>query len=229
MTAQDLLNIMEILDAELQLQDGEPDQAKGLIALNVSQDYFETVAAQRPKIFGSSTGTVVTSNGVEFAAYPTGLLRVDRLQLLNSTTNRPKRNLRPLRGAGGYSNTSNWPLSLADSASGEPVAYWTNGTSIYWNPLPSGTYTVRWYGFQRAASLDLELDPQGDLTDFAYDDGVALPIAAFAVRLIKSGLDDDPAAQATLAAETFNPILDTLSSALRDGAAPFEYTQEHFT
>ncbi len=44
--------MMELVNQELQLQAGEENVTKGLLALNVAQDYFESLAAQRPQILG---------------------------------------------------------------------------------------------------------------------------------------------------------------------------------
>jgi hypothetical protein len=57
MTGQTLLDTMELLNQELQLQSGEADVVRGLLALNIAQDHFEASAAKRPNIFGSSDST----------------------------------------------------------------------------------------------------------------------------------------------------------------------------
>ena len=77
-SGQDLLDLMELLNQELQLQTGEENVARGLVALNAAQDAFEGLAALRPKILGSRTGTVTTAANTETTAFPSGLLRVDR-------------------------------------------------------------------------------------------------------------------------------------------------------
>lgn len=220
MTGQALLDRMELLNQEMQLQSGESNVTRGLLALNVAQDFFEGVAATRGKMFGGQTGTVVTAGQTETTAYPTGLLRLDRMQLLD-TNSRPKAELIPLRRTGGHAATGFWPLNVISvSSQGEPQAYWSNGTSIYWAPLPSGVSTVRWYGLQAATDITAS-------GTFLYPDIVALPLAAFAVRIFKYGLDDDGKDVANLAVEAFNPVLDTLSLANRDGAVGLEYTRTH--
>lgn len=221
MTGQSLLDRMELLDAELQLQTGEADVVKGLVALNVAQDYFESVAAQRPNIFGSGTGTVTTASGVETTAYPTGLYRIDRLQYIDASTSKPAWDVQRLQRVGGHTVSTYWPYNLIlTTTGGKPKAYWTNGTSIYWAPIPDGTYTIRWYGFQAAADITAG-------GTFAYPDIVALPIASFAARLMKSGLDDNIQDLASLALEAFSQTLDALGNANRDGAIGLSYTQVH--
>jgi hypothetical protein len=211
---------MELVNQELQLQAGEANVTRGLVALNAAQDYFESLAAVRKGLLGDSTGTVTTSASTETTTFPSTALRIDRLQVLDSNS-RPVTELARLKRTGGHAATSSWPLSLfSTTGTGKPKAYWTNGTSIYWNPLPDATYTVRWYGFAS----------QSDITasgTFAYKDIVALPLASFAVQLMKTGVDDDAKDVGSLAAATFNPVLDALSAFNRDGAVGFEYTQVH--
>lgn len=220
-TGQSLLDRMELLNAELQLQSGEADVTRGLLALNVAQDYFESVAATRKDILGGSVGTVATVNATETTAFPSGVLRIDRLHLLNSNS-RPKRELDNLKRKGGHASVSFWPLNLTDSSGGEPQAYWTNGTSIYWSPRPDGAYTVRYYGFSAASDITAS-------GTFAYPDIVMLPLASFAVRIMKAGLDDPTTDFAQLANATFDSTIEALSRFNRDGSAGFEYTECHTT
>jgi hypothetical protein len=220
MTGQSLLDRMELLNQELQLQSGEADVTRGLLALNVAQDYFEGLAAARAKVFGSQTGTMTITQSTESTAWPTGLLRLDRIQVLGANS-RPSRELRPLRRAGGHATVGTWPLNLViGSGSGSPTHYWTNGTNLYWSPLPSATETARWYGFQAASDISAS-------GTFTYPDLVALPLAVFAVRLHKLGLEDNLQDLNDLAMQTFNPVLDTLELYNRDGAVGLEYTEVH--
>lgn len=222
MTGQDLLDRMELLNQELQLQPSEADVTRGLLALNVAQDYFETYAARRPDLLGSGTGTVVTADGVETTSFPAGLLRVDRLQMLDSN-NLPIYNLSRAARTGGHAGSTRWPLyQFLTSTTGKPLVYWTNGTNIYWNPLPDGVHTVRWYGLGAATAITAG-------GTFAYPDIVALPVAAFAGKLMKLGVEDDPAGLDKLAAGAFDGVLDTLASFNRDGAVALDYTETHNT
>jgi hypothetical protein len=83
-TGQDLLDRMELLDPELQLQSGETDVNRGLLALNVAQDHFESVVAIHPDLMGGAYGTVATAASTEITAFPTGLLRLDDLWMIDS-------------------------------------------------------------------------------------------------------------------------------------------------
>jgi hypothetical protein len=220
LTGQDLLDRMELLNAELQLQSGEADVTKGLLALNVAQDFFESLAAQRAGIGLSKTGTVATALSTETTTFPAGVLRIDRLQTLNASS-QVDGELTRIKRVGGHAFSRWWPLYLTTSiGSGKPQSYWTDKTNIYWNPLPDAVYTIRWYGFQRASDLTAG-------GTFAYDDDVALPMAAFACRLVKMGLDDDASALQSMAEETFVPVLNALSMFNRDGAQGLEYTEAH--
>lgn len=219
-TGQSLLDRMEVLNQELQLQPGEADVNRGLVALNMAQDQFETLASKRVNILGSGSGTISTSSGVETTAFPTGVLRIDRLQLVDVTTNRPKRNIDPIKVVGGASATSSWPYYLFNTGSGEPNGYETNGTLIYWSPLPAGNYTIRWRGFQIANDITAS-------GTFTYPDVVMLPLASFAVQLLSLGVGDTVNDISTLSSATLESVLDTLESHNRDGAIPFQYTEIH--
>jgi hypothetical protein len=134
---------------------------------------------------------------------------------------RPVLELEKLQRAGGHTANSRWYMNLISTAgTGRPRAYWTDGSNIYWQPTPSQEYTIRWYGFQAASDISAA-------GTFAYPDIVAFPLASFAARLIKVGLDDEATDLAGLATETFSPVLDSLFLFNRDGASGLEYTQFH--
>ena len=223
-TGQSLLDRMELLNQELQLQSGENDVTRGLLALNIAQDYYESLAANRDGLLGGNAiGTVTTSASTESTTFPSGVLRIDRLQYVDPTTSRPAWEIVPTRRVGGHATSFYWPWQLiATSTTGKPRRYYTNGTNIYWDPLPDATHTVRYSGFSVAADLTAG-------GTFAYPDIVMLPLASFAVRLYKLGLDDSQEDMINLARSVFNPVLDTLANFQRDGAVEFQYTQTHDT
>lgn len=221
MTGQSLLDRMELFNPELQLQPGEEDVTRGLTALNIAQDYYESLAAQRGKIHGGQVGTVATVNNTETTAFPTGVLRIDRLQTLNASTNRPDGDVGRIKRVGGHATSTRWPYNVTlSTAPGKPASYWTNGTSIYWSPVPDAAYNVRWYGFQVAADITA-------LGTFAYPDIVSIPLATFAARIMKIGLEDPVQDLAAIANETFKSTLDALENFNRDGASGLEYTEPH--
>lgn len=220
-TGQSLLDRMELLNQELQLQAGEADVVRGLVALNVAQDFFESQAALRSNIFGSSTGTIAQVTSTETTTYPSGVIRLDRLQYLDPATSRPAWDLRPIKQVGGYAGASTWLLGfLSSTSTGKPRYYSTNGSVIYWNPLPDSANSIRWYGFQRASDITAS-------GTFAYDDGVMLPLASFAVKLMKISVDDSGQDLDSLAQQAFSAVLDQLANFWRDGAKPLVYSEAH--
>lgn len=221
MTGQTLLNYMELCNAELQLQAAEADVTRGLLALNVAQDFFESLLSQHPQAAGDTTGTLTTSNGTETTAFPTGVLRIDRLQFIDPQTSRPSWDLDSIGRVGGHAGQARWPYYLySSSGSGRPTAYWTNARSIYWQPLPDGTHTVRWYGLQAATDITAG-------GTFLYPDACAFPLASFAAKIIASGLNDDGIDLSELAGTTLQPAIDACRGVNRDGAQAFEYTESH--
>ncbi len=220
-TGQNLLNMMEVMNQELQLQPGETDVARGLLALNMAQDFFESLLAQEPEVKGDQIGVVATVDGVETTAFPAGVLRIDRLQYLDTQTNRPAWDLFDIRKTGGHAYNRFWPWNITTTVTpGVPRGYWTDGRNIYWDPLPSGINNVRWYGFKIADDITAS-------GTFAYDDIVMLPVASFAVKLIRIGLDDNGADITALAQATFQSAIKLLSNFNRDGAIPLQYRYTH--
>lgn len=221
-TGQSILNIMEDLNGELQLQTGESDVAKALRAINAAQDMFETVLASHPRVAGSTTGTVATTANQEHTTFPTGLLRLDKLWLLDANS-RPLWRVLPIKEAGAHALGNGWVASLvATSATGKPRHYWTNGTNIYWDPRPNGIHTVRWYGFQMAADVTAG-------ATFPYNDAFLYPLATLASRIMKTALDDPPEDMLTLAKDMFTPLIEAMSNFNRDGATSMVYENRHDT
>lgn len=222
-TGQSILDIMQDLNGELQLQSGEGDVAKGLRAVNAAQDMVETVMATHSRVAGSGSGTVSTAQSTESTAYPTGLLRLDGLWLIDAQTNRPAWKISPIRETGQHALNWGWVTNLASTnLTGKPRGYWTNGTSIYWDPLPDAIYTVRWYGFQSAVTLTAS-------GTFLYNDVFVYPLAALASRFMKTSLDDPPDEMLTLAKDMFTPLIEAVSNFQRDGATGLVYEQHHDT
>lgn len=223
LVGQDLLNMMELLNQELQLQPGETDVTRGLIALNIAQDYFENLAAIRKVKTGDTVPTVEIASvaNTETTAFPVGFIRIDRIQRLSGTGGSVVAELTPLERTGGHAHSITVPwLFTASGASGTPYGYWTQGTSIYWSPKPVSAQYFRVYGFKRAANV-------AAAGAFAYDDGVAFPVASFAARILSIGVADSTTDITTLASETFKSILDTLEQFRRDGGQNLTYSRVH--
>lgn len=221
MKGQDILDRCELINQELQLQSGEADATRGLLALNVAQDYFEGLASLHPDILGDSTSTLTTTASGETTPFPAGVLRIDRLQLLDSN-GKIKYDLTDIRRTGGHRQGRGWNWLLPSTTSGDPVGYYTDGRNIYWDPLPDEASSVRWYGFRTASDITAN-------GVFSYPDVLALPFAAFAVKLINLGVGDDAGEMDSLANQTFGPALKAMSNFNRSGAASFDYTRLHVT
>lgn len=219
-TGQSVLDLMEIMDRGLQLQSGETGVTLGLRAANAAQDYFESLMALEPNIMGSQVGTITTSASTESTTFPSGVLRIDRLQYIDPTTSRPAWDLDRVGYPGDYfqSGTVNSVLNI--TTTGKPLRYWTNGTNIYWDPLPDGTHTVRWYGFKAADAITAS-------GTFAYPDLVLMPTATYAVKLMRIGKDDDLGGVQSTAMEVFKPAIDALSRFNRDRAPGYDYRYSH--
>ena len=217
-TCQTILDMMEMLDRELEVQVGEADAAVGVKAVNAAVDYMESVVALHPQVFGSSIGTVTTAADTESTTFPSTLMRLDRLQFIDPTTSRPIWDLEPIGETGGHTYSAE--LIPTTTQTGRPVRYWTDGTKIYWDPEPNDTHTVRWYGYAVHADLSAS-------TTITYPDIVLLPLASFATRIMGMGKGDVVNDIQSLAVETFDPIVMTLSRFNRDKAPGYSYKYVH--
>lgn len=222
MTGQSLLDRMELLNQELQLQAAEADVVRGLLALNVAQDLFESLLATEPDILGGAVSTVATTANQEYTTFPTGVLRIDGLDYIDPSTSRPAWPLHNLKETGSHAYFGFDNSIYAVSSGGFPQSYWTNGTRIYWSPLPQAVHTIRYYGFAVATDITAS-------GTFLYPDVVALPVALIATKLMKMGVDDPVQDFTSLAADIMNPTIQTLSRFNRDGAKALEYTGWHST
>jgi hypothetical protein len=223
-TGQTILSLMEALDRGLQLQSGQSGVAVALRAVNAAQDYFESLLALQPNSFLSSTGTVTTTADTETTAFPSGLIRLDRLQYLDATTSRPAWDL---EWVGYIGDQSGGPMAYPsvgfDSTStGKPKRYSTNGRNIYWDPLPNATHSVRYYGLVAADDITAE-------STFAYPDVAMNAVADYAVRLLRIGKDDDAQPIAVAGMEIFQPCIELLGRYNRDRAPGYDYRYYHST
>lgn len=221
-TGQTLLDWMEIFFPELQLQTGESDVTRGLLALNASQDMLETHIAQyADHMFGGTVGSLATTASQEYTTYPTGLLRVDQIDMLGDDS-LPAYTLEPLDPGGDTSARWYWNLVNSSAGSGKPAGWWTNGNRIYWDPIPNATYSLRYYGFVAASDITAG-------GTFAYPDYAILPVATLATKFIRIGVDDSTEQLQALATETFNPVLDVMSSFNRSGPTEYRFKYRHDT
>lgn len=222
MTGQSLLDRMELVNQELQLQAGEVDVTRGLLALNVAQDLFESLVATEAEILGSAVSTVVTVALQEYTTFPSGVIRIDGLDYIDPTTLRPAWPLKNLKETGAHAYYGFDNSIYAVNGSDAPQSYWTNGTRIYWSPLPQAVHTVRYYGF--AVAVDLTASGT-----FTYPDIIAFPIAILAAKLMKIGIEDPVQDYTQLATDVVSPAIKALSMYNRDGAKPLTYSTLHET
>ncbi len=221
-TGQTLLDLMEVMDRGLQLQSGETGVTRGLTALNASQDHFESILALEPNILGSTVGTVTTAADTETTTYPSTLLRLDRLQYIDPATSRPAWDLDRVGYTGDYYQSQMVLPVGSSSTTGKPLRYWTNGSLIYWDPLPNDTHTVRYYGFVPAS----DITASGSV---AYPDIALMPLATFAVKLLRVGKDDDNAEVTDVSGRVFGPTIQALSRFNRDRPPGYDYRYIHTT
>ena len=218
-TGQDLLDRINLLNDELETKSGQKDVDRGLTALNAAQDHFETLLAMNKTVRGGTSTTVTTAASTESTTFPTGFLRIDRAQYIDPTDSLPEWDLINLKQVGSHRPSLPWWHAFQTSSStGKPRAYWTDGASIYWDPLPSGTHTVRVYGFKQA----------DDITaggTFAYPDIAMLPLASFATMLLEKRVDDSIQESGGLADQLLGPVVQVMSRFNRD--APGMYSQVH--
>ncbi len=220
-TGQDLLDTMEDLDQELENQSGEADVARSLRALNRAQDLWETLLSDVPSAFGDTSGTVATAANTETTAFPTGVLRIDRMQYIDPGTSRPAWDLRSNGYAGSHAFSNYWPWNIISTVtSGKPRRFWTNGRLIYWDPFPDGIHTVRWYGLQSASNITAG-------GTFAYTDELILPISALAVRILATGVGDNSGDYISMAEETLGPVLRRHGRFVRDIPNSLLYVRDH--
>tara|TARA_R100000306_G_C4320004_1_gene114669 strand:- start:37 stop:714 length:678 start_codon:yes stop_codon:yes gene_type:complete len=221
-TGQSMLDTMEVLDRGLQLQSGETGVTLALRALNASQDHFEAMMALQPNVLGSSIGTVTTTANTESTAFPTGLIRLDRLQMIDADTSRPAWDLNRVGPVGDhYDSRFSYPTTQFNTTTtGKPVRYWTNGTYIYWDPLPDATHTVRYYGMIGASDITAG-------GTFAYPDIVMLPVAQFAVKMLRTGKDDEVAPITEVGMQVFGPVIQSMTRFNRDRPPGYDYRYLH--
>jgi len=220
-TIQACFDVAEVLNRELALQTSEADVTNGLRAYNMAKRHFETQVAKKKHVLEDAIGTVTTAASTESTAFPTGVLRIDRLQFIDAGTSRPAWDLIPIHRTGGHIH-GQWPPILSSSSStGKPRYYYTNGSNIYWSPLPDGTNTVRYYGFAVAAAATAATDT------FPYPDIVIDPIGAFIAEVFNIGVDDANAELQLMSARLFSPVIEALSNFQRDGARMPTYASVH--
>lgn len=219
-TGQTILDTMEVLNNELQLQSGEADVTRALRAVNVAQDYLESLLVARRFALPVTITTGSVTAGSATTTFPTGFLRVDRVQMLNRTTLLPEWDLTKLPGP--PLQARNTLSNLLVPSGGRPMAYWSTGSLIYWDPVPQENDTVRIHGLQAASDVTAS-------GTFAYPDYTIIAVAAFAAYLMKIGVGDVPQDIVSVAKTTFEPVLDQMDGFLADSSPEPVYRDTHIT
>lgn len=216
---------MEVLNQELQLQTGEDDVARGLTALNIAQDGLDALIAKEAgtRMKTLPAAFTMTANQ-EFTAIPTGYLRTDRLQLMDTTGTTVQWDLRNLRKVGSHNIGRAWltQLLIPGPATGSVYWYEDTGTQYWWRPTPDVAYKVRWWGYQAATDLAVG-------TTFEFPDYCAMPLAAMAVEILLTGIGDDPTDVGKLGEKHLKTALEQMRNFNKDGGTPLEYRYSHDT
>lgn len=222
-TVADLLALMPVFDNKLRVKNGDKDEARAVLALTTAQHYFEVVAATYQRVLGS-TITVAPAASTETTTYPTSLLRLDSVWLLDSTTLLPIRRLKRIETSGGHAPSLPWPLQLVvQSSVGSPLGYFANMENFFWLPLPDQAQTIRIYGLlEQAEFVDRE-------SIFHYPLRTKAAIASFAVKILSTSVDDDTQSIDSLAASFFGPLLRGLKSFDRSEPHGRTYGEIHDT
>lgn len=195
---------MPVLDNALKTGSGETDEARAIIACNMAKDVFDTLAACKPRVL-QSTVNVSTAASTETTAWTASILRLDAIWLLDPTTSRPTRKLKRIEEVGGHVPSLPWPLQLTlAQGTGTAAGYYANTSNFYWLPLPDGTSSLRVYGYVSAVDFVTRA------STFSYPAASRNAFAALAVKLLRTGTEDDQEAINAVASAIFAPLFKSL-------------------
>lgn len=224
-TVADVLALMPLFDNGLRVGVGEPDEARAVLALTTGQHYFETLCATLPRAFQTAVDTLQTTAHTESTAWPSALLRLDAIWLLDATTNLPIRRLHRIDEVGGQVPALPWPLQLTYSAGvGDPAGYYANMAQFYWLPVPATTgQKFRIYGLFEQAEFATRA------SNFLYPARCKSVFAEFAAKLLKNAVGDDSTDIDGLAAAIYKPLLKQLRKFDRSEPHGRYYSEIHTT
>lgn len=222
MTVADVLDTMSLLDNENDFSSGGAEEARGIVALNVAQRYFEMLVAGTPRALQTAT-TITQAAATETTEFSSTLKRIDAVWALDDTTLRPTYRIKRLNDTGAHIPSLPWPLQLSyPTGQGPAAGYYANSSAFYWLPLPDGTHSIRIYGFVTFNALASRVSP------FFYTDA-ADAMAAFASKLLSKSVGDTAEEMATLANSLFRPVLKMMQSFDRSEPMPRMYAHFHDT
>lgn len=238
MIIADVLTDMSTLNNELDVSAGGAQEQQAINAVKAAIRYFLTVAASLPRVLSSFPGPplqgqssappigpyIVTAPNIESSPIPNELLRIDRIWALDPNTNIPIFPLKRLHGVGDHTPALPWPLNyVVAPANGQPRAYYPDGSTLYWLPIPDNVYRLRAYG------LWSPLPIQDRKSVFPFPDTCVFPIAAFATKYTLVSVNDAPDEVQKIAVEAFTPLLRSLRRRDRSGPMPRHYEYIHTT
>lgn len=222
MTIASLLDAMEVFTQELNTGSGERDEARAITALDMAQDLFEIVCASRPRLLGT-TGTITTTANQETTTWPSTLMRLDSLWMLDSNS-ALWYEVHEVHQTGGHAAAFPWPLSIGMvQAAGRPSQFWINKDSFFWGPTPDAVYTLRWYGFKAQTTIAARSET------FAYRDECRLAFANMACIILRTGVDNPLADLKAMAESIYSPLLALLQQPSRTRAKGRTYSGTHTT
>jgi len=228
-TIATIMSKMQVVDNELDVSVGGADETRCLSALDMAQDQFETILANHPDTLGT-TSTVTTTAQGETSDWPTTLLRLDTMWMMNLQVlpPTPQWQIDVIQDVGGQSMATPYPwlsgmVGYSPQGYGAPTAAYTNRQSFFWAPIPNEVYTIRVYG------LHSKTDITSRSQTFQYPDQVANPLAVYAVRLMEMGIDDPSDELKALADEMFAPVINMLRKPTRQRPQSRQYTRMHTT
>jgi hypothetical protein len=227
-TIATILGKMNVVDNELDIAVGGADETRAIAALDMAQDAFEAIVANHPDTLGKIS-TISTTANQEYTTWPSSLLRLDNLYLMNTsvTPNLPQWEIVIIQDVGGQAAVGSFPwltgVGYSPSGTGAPTRAYTNRQYLFWTPVPDQVYTLRAYGF----SSETDITTRGQT--FAYPDYVANPMAVFATRLMEMGIDDPSAELKDLADELYGPVLNSLRQPTRQRPQARQYSRVHTT
>lgn len=208
-TLQDVFDAWEVLDNERSLQAGEDDVTRGIRTANIVRRWWETAMANRG-VAGRTYGEMSTTANQEYTTWPTGLVRLDKVQLLSGSGGSVVRDIELSEGVGSHAPNLPWPALSVPSGTGAPREYSpTPMHRFLWAPTPDTVYYIRYYGVIQNSAFTLASNT------FPWGDNVINAFAALAARVFRTGLDDDLSNIALLADELFGRILDQMDRAVR--------------
>lgn len=229
MTIATILAKMQVLDNELDIAVGGADETRAISALDMAQDVFESIVANHPDTLGKIS-TITTTANQEYTTWPTDLLRLDNLYMMNTqvTPNIPQWEITIIQDVGGQAIGVPYPwltgvVGYSPSTRGAPTWAYTNRQYFFWAPIPDQAYALRAYGFSSEADITTRSQT------FAYPDLVSVPMAAYATRLMEMGIDDPSQELKDLADEIYGPVLNMLRQPTRQRPQSRAYSRVHTT